>query len=219
MNTQPPVEDINAIVGRFQAWAGAQPSATPRHGIRELTYEEAVRPKQRRASLKVAPSKKAEAAPAATQKAKVTPKAKLAKPAKRTAAPRHTRRDAQSGKQTEKLVAKPVFRHVLADTVAMVPAVARPLAVESRTTALSLRISSAEHALFKERAAEADVSVSAYLRQCALEVEALRTRVKQLSAATNLPPISIPQRSATGTFAQFIRGIFGMKTTTMRLRA
>lgn len=46
-----------------------------------------------------------------------------------------------------------------------------------RQVAMSLRVAASEQALIKARAAEAGLSVSAYLRQCALEVEKLRAQV------------------------------------------
>ncbi len=42
---------------------------------------------------------------------------------------------------------------------------------------MTLRVAASEQALIKARAAEAGLSVSAYLRQCALEVEKLRAQV------------------------------------------
>jgi hypothetical protein len=42
---------------------------------------------------------------------------------------------------------------------------------------MSLRVAASEQALIKARAAEAGLSASAYLRQCALEVEKLRAQV------------------------------------------
>jgi hypothetical protein len=46
-----------------------------------------------------------------------------------------------------------------------------------RQVSMSLRVAPSEQALIKARAAEAGLSVSAYLRQCALEVEKLRAQV------------------------------------------
>src|SRR5690242_3285436 len=41
MATQP-VEDIDAVLGRFQAWSGARTATEARPGIREIPYEEAL---------------------------------------------------------------------------------------------------------------------------------------------------------------------------------
>ena len=42
MQTQS-IENIDAVLGRFQAWAGASNAAETKPGIRELSYEEALR--------------------------------------------------------------------------------------------------------------------------------------------------------------------------------
>ena len=47
---------------------------------------------------------------------------------------------------------------------------------------MTIRLSTAECALLRRRAAEAGVTVSAYLRSCTLEADALRAEVKQALA-------------------------------------
>ena len=47
-----------------------------------------------------------------------------------------------------------------------------------RTASVTIRLSKAECARLHQRAAEAGLTVSAYLRSCALEAEALRAQVK-----------------------------------------
>lgn len=47
MRTQP-VEDIDSVIGRFQAWAGSRNAAEPVPGIRELSYEEALESRRQR---------------------------------------------------------------------------------------------------------------------------------------------------------------------------
>lgn len=49
---------------------------------------------------------------------------------------------------------------------------------ELRTTSVTVRLSKAECASLHQRAAEAGLSVSAYLRSCTMEAEALRAQVK-----------------------------------------
>jgi hypothetical protein len=51
-------------------------------------------------------------------------------------------------------------------------------ALESKSIALSLRVSDAEQARIRSCAARASLSVSAYLRQCALGVDDLRGQVE-----------------------------------------
>jgi hypothetical protein len=54
---------------------------------------------------------------------------------------------------------------------------------ESRKSAsITIRVSQAEYAQLRERAAAAGLTVSAYLRSCTLEVEALRAEVKEALA-------------------------------------
>jgi len=50
MSTQPAVEDISAVVSRFQAWAGTQTQSNPE--VREISYEEALHPKRKKAPAK-----------------------------------------------------------------------------------------------------------------------------------------------------------------------
>ncbi len=67
---------------------------------------------------------------------------------------------------------------------------------ESRKAAsITIRLSRAESARLHERAAEAGLTVSAYLRSCTFEVEALRAQVKE--ALTQLrPPAAVdPQET------------------------
>ena len=54
-----------------------------------------------------------------------------------------------------------------------------------RTASVTIRLSQAECARLHQRAAEAGLTVSAYLRSCALEAETLRAQVKQALAKMN----------------------------------
>lgn len=51
-----------------------------------------------------------------------------------------------------------------------------------RSASVTIRLGEEENAQLKQRAAEAGLTISAYLRSCLLEVEALRTQVKQVLA-------------------------------------
>ena len=53
---------------------------------------------------------------------------------------------------------------------------------DRRTSSITIRLSKAECAQIHRRAAEAGLTVSAFLRSCVLEAEALRTQVKQALA-------------------------------------
>ena len=227
MDTQPPLEDINAIVSRFQAWAGAQAPTHGMHGVRELTYEEAIRSSRRRAAPEKAAVAAEPAAPVSPAKAKHQPAgessaAKSAKSKKR-ASSRHAKSRTCKNKplsaaKTQNVAVQPaaIFRQVLAAQVAPLPA----LAVECRTTALSLRVSAGEHSLLKARATEANLSVSAYLRSCLFEVEDLRAQLRQLRLAQQ--PVVMHTPALPGVFAscaRFVQRLFRGKTTALAVRA
>lgn len=229
MSTQPPVEDINVIVSRFQAWAGAQaPSRTREEAVRELTYEEAIRPKRRRNDSE-APSPEAEnLAPAPLGKAERRNLKEPTEPTKRVAIPCHTKPApaeelTPSPAEARLVVPYPrTFRQVLAESVSILPASLpqRLTTDERRAAALSLRISTSEHALLKTRAAEANLSVSCYLRNCVLEVESLRMQLartrEELQAMQMQPTIGV---SAFASCIRMVRRIFFGKTTTLTVRA
>ena len=71
-----------------------------------------------------------------------------------------------------------------------------------RSATITLRVSEAECAQLRQRAAEAGLTVSAYLRSCTFEAEALRTMVKETlaklrSAPTEAKPVAAAVRSQT----------------------
>jgi hypothetical protein len=57
-----------------------------------------------------------------------------------------------------------------------------------KSASITIRLTEAEEAQLHERAAAAQLSVSAYLRSCIFEAEALRTQVKQALAQMQAPP-------------------------------
>jgi hypothetical protein len=74
-------------------------------------------------------------------------------------------------------IAQPAFRDVLQETAGL--AAGKTVAVtEGKTVALSLRVSDVEQARIQAGAAQANLSVSAYLRQCAMGVDELRNQVR-----------------------------------------
>jgi hypothetical protein len=79
-------------------------------------------------------------------------------------------------------------------------AVARTSALEEKRmrASVTLRMSNAEFAQLQQRAAEAGLTVSAYLRSCTFEVETLRAQVKQALAElrTTRAESSQPQRTS-----------------------
>jgi hypothetical protein len=70
-----------------------------------------------------------------------------------------------------------------------------PLDRTLKRASITIRLTEPECAQMRSRAAEAGLTVSAYLRSCALEVETLRTQVKETlaqlreSAAAPMPPL------------------------------
>jgi hypothetical protein len=217
MNTQTPTEDISVIVSRFQAWAGSQAVPQPKEGVRELTYEEAIRRRQsayRRELDPIEPSKK--------QDAESKQVAKRAKPKKRHRAsgrakdgiPKPPTAVAASGSSVNYPTAS--FQKVLENSVSILPAATTNTTAltERRTTALSLRISAAEQALLKRRAMESNLSVSGYLRNCIFEVEELRA---QLKLSARQPAIQVKPEGRG--FLYFLRCIFLSRPNKLALRA
>lgn len=219
MSTQPPIEDINAIVNRFQAWAGAQPSSRAKDGVRELTYDEAIRRTQRRQRFGKPLPKVEDSAPFATQTTKHRKAAKSGKPKKKIVA-KHQQPKVPRKADAIAAPEPPAFHQVLAEKVSILPAAAsNELTIADRkTTALSLRISLVEHTLLKKRASEANLSVSSYLRNCVLEVEELRARVDHLLTVKEAPRLLSPRGGITDRITRFLSGMFGGKNM-LSLRA
>ncbi len=85
-----------------------------------------------------------------------------------------------------------------------------------RATIVTLRLSHAESAQLLERAAEAGLTVSAYLRSCVFEVEALRTQVREAlsqfrSAALQDPKVtSAPEQTPSPTWRNRLRSFVAL---------
>jgi hypothetical protein len=207
-----PPDDIDAVLGRFQAWSASTRKATDKtsqkrkvlpDGVRELSYEEALESSRSRWQARTKPSvicdstgeipisadgksvpavsqgkSEPEAFPAAAFNAEAIQPDKLSLTS--AGPPVHT------SVRPEKSVA-PAFGTVLAEALPTEPdpnpdlgplALVWPASPKSeRQVSMSLRVAASEQALIKARAAEAGLSISAYLRQCALEVEKLRAQV------------------------------------------
>ncbi len=74
-----------------------------------------------------------------------------------------------------------------------------------RTSSVTVRLSKAECANLHQRAAEAGLTVSAYLRSCTIEAEALRAQVK--AALAELRPVGVKGEPASPARAR--RPLFG----------
>jgi hypothetical protein len=73
---------------------------------------------------------------------------------------------------------------------------------DRKNASITVRLSSAENDQLRERAAEAGMTLSAYLRSCAFEVENLRSQVKQTLA--DLRRSKAPEVQSTSALSKFI---------------
>ena len=240
-----PPEDLDTVLGRFQAWSVSSrktekvPPKTKGlpEGVREIPYEEALESSRNRWQTRLHPSvtnasteeiqAAAEEKPApALQQDKPAPEALPAltfnydaiqpdKLSLSTAASPPAHQLNSSGRPVT-----PAFGSVLAQALPAEPDPdLGPLALvwpappkNERQVSMSLRVAASEQALIKARAAEAGLSVSAYLRQCALEVEKLRAQVQHTLALLEQRPeqrsAQDPARSLTGGSAPSPAGGF-----------
>ena len=223
-----PVDNIEAVLGRFQAWAGVRNAVEAKAGIRELSDEEALQTGRYRWK----PARHDDAsAPAESGPAIVEPVTDAKRgAAKKTAAKRgaEVKRSARKGgpavssAPTPKKVMKaaPEFREALVKAIQPSEVLLAQPVEAARPLAISVRLASAERALIRTRAAEAGVSASAYIRQCALEVEQLRAQVREAIAAMergSVVPVQVSAR-APGFFATITRRFFQRKPA-LALRA
>lgn len=274
MHTQP-VEDIDAVIGRFQAWAGSRSATETKPGIRELSYEEALQSHLSRwKGGKAAQVKNTRTAGQHTDKLKEEPgvmrvpapdaiaarsaargpgKARhMPAPAKTHEARHSTAKKVRAGtyaskasresasanvpaakrpavaKQEAKAAPRPMpqFKEVLANAVRPTEVIVSAQPSElARQVAISIRLAPSERALLRTRAAEAGITVSAYIRQCALEVEQLRAQVKQTLAAmeysAKAPGIAPepPPMTRPGLLTRLMRRFFPASSPTLVLRA
>lgn len=72
-----------------------------------------------------------------------------------------------------------------------------PLSESRKAASITIRLSKAECAQLHQRASEAGLTVSAYLRSCTLEVEALRAQVKEALSQLRLLPSTDEQEPAS----------------------
>jgi hypothetical protein len=113
------------------------------------------------------------------------------------------------------------FQEALAEAVrpAEALAVAQPVEL-SRQIAISVRLAPAERALIRTRAAEAGISASAYIRQCALEVEQLRAQVREAIAAMERRGAVSPRAAIRGPgfFSRIALRLFLKREPVLALR-
>lgn len=263
MATQP-IENIEAVLGRFQAWTGARNAVGPGAGIREIPYEEALAsgryrwkgagansakkavgkqsavsepPQVPAAPVKAEPDKKQRTAKLVRERehgkscesakgareANARSNSRIALETKRGGGNRCVARKAP-GKSLAS--AEPEFREALASAIFPSEIVAQPVEM-TRQVAISIRLAPSERALIKTRAAEAGITASAYIRQCALEVEQLREQVRSAVAAiergvalpASVAALVSPPAPAHGFFARIHRRFFPSRAPALALRA
>jgi hypothetical protein len=233
--TANPPEDIEAVLGRFQAWSASRtadktPQKTaPRKsadlpdGVRELSYEEALESSRYRWQTHSLPTESGVSAQTAAEQEPLTPVSQTT-PSEamiddQAILPDKVTFSAATAPPARAVA--PAFNAVLADALPAEPdpaalALIWPAAPKNeRQVSMSLRVAASEHALIKARATEAGLSVSAYLRHCALEVEQLRAQVHHTLALMEQGSEHRPVRSLPadpppkGFLARLSRRIFG----------
>jgi hypothetical protein len=116
----------------------------------------------------------------------------------------------------------PAFCEVLQQSASLAAGINDSTPPANKTIALSLRVSGAEQARIQACAERANVSVSAYLRQCALGVEELRGQVelalrelrKQETQPTAPPGLSAIPGILRHVAASWLRGLRGNRDFT-----
>ena len=227
-------EDLDEVISRFHVWSNSHNEMNKRNefvdGARELSFEEALESTRRRWQFHMpspprSPGKGEQpAVSAAFEDVPVAPDTvKLSTALKPVAS---TSPAPQEPCQTS-------FGTVLSETVlpevsAGLPAlVCPPAGKPERQVSMTLRVAASEQALIKARAAEAGLSASAYLRECALEVERLRAQVHHTLAlieqkqnlACSLSAGSPPVPVAAGGFLARLRQLIFGAPVRLTLRA
>jgi hypothetical protein len=267
---QTAAEDIETVLGRFQAWAGSREAKAGRDGVREISYEEALESSRYRwrkygesaaaghmdDRLRAEPGVVPIAPPVPPSVPETNPKtdAEAESGAESTGSGEPemavlsatTLPDAENSRRATSRIRraprrKQHFHAILAQSgsgilgsgipgaglgLSLGDSLARNWVGEERQVSMSLRVAASGQALIKVRAAEAGVSASAYLRQCALEVEILRAQVQQFLAVSSRRRRAEPgdeSRAASpdgreGWLSRLKRRIWGKHTTELSLK-
>jgi len=248
-----PVEDVQAVLGRFKAWTGAKNAMEAGPGIREIPYEEALaseryrwkgagdggrktdlKPKTAKPEVKAGPVNASVGGEPERGKTRAVKTAKTIRTrghgkgassdAKKAAAEKAGNVKRCAAVKQEDSSRKPVFREVLAEAVKPAELVVAQPAELARQKAISIRLAPEERALIQARAAEAGTTVSAYIRQCVLEVEQLRAQVRKAMTAMECGGSSVADLLAApaptpGFFARMARKLFPGRGSVLALRA
>jgi hypothetical protein len=186
-------EAIEAVLSRFQEWTSSRRPTTG-HGLREVSYEDAVKANRHRGPARKPRTEpmeenclRAEPGVIPVEAPQLKPATKPRSPEQKSTAAKPSQRTKAAKQAQEKpaALARPqtAFKTILADAVAP-PTQANALTKTGavRQVTISLRMAPSEQAAIRARAAEAGLSASAYMRQCALEVDHLREQVRQTLA-------------------------------------
>jgi uncharacterized protein (DUF1778 family) len=237
-----PVEDIQTVLGRFQAWTGARSAGEAGPGIREIPYEEALaseryrwkgagrKPESAKPQVKARPG---DASHAGEPEREKTRAAKIAKTIRTRGHGKGAAPDAKKAGSAKRCAAakqelperKPMFREVLTEAMKPSELVVAQTAELARQKAISIRLAPEERALIQARAAEAGTTVSAYMRQCVLEVEQLRAQVRKAMAAMEcggsgaMADLLAAPPPAPRFFARMARRFFPARGSVLALRA
>jgi hypothetical protein len=204
-------ENIETVLTRFQSWNSSQPELA-KDGVREITYEEAVQSSRyrRKSVLKTPPASLTDEKPNAGPPPK-TPPPLMPRPLPKTQAIKSCeakstaatscgkevplRAPGKINRKRKRADSHPTFHAAL--TTAIKPS--RSNAMEDRQVSMSVRLAASEQALIKLRAAASGLSASAYLRQCALDVEILRSQLQQFvtaAARSRLAELSVTEAAS-----------------------
>lgn len=241
---QQPAADIDAVLSRFSAWSASQGTAVRKGGdarANEVSYERALQAvaRSRRKAAEVPPENAKRAAPTEPAdggghaesdgcgEGKKAAKSRGPKKKKREAGGRAKPRTGLQSKEAAHVAVKsgPAPRPVSAALRPAAPASFAEVVRQQhsalvkkqsgKNVALTVRLAPEECANIKARAAEAETSVSAYLRQCALEVEHLREQVERAlaelrgtqAAAESTKPLPLAAPQARPSLWRRVRGL------------
>jgi hypothetical protein len=241
VRAQATTEDIEKVLGRFHAWTGSRTPKIAGDDVREISYEEALASTRYRwrgrdemqpatnppptsqeeklqaepAAVPAAPPEREEMTPSPAEKAAEPEFAATAPEIPPVAAPKSPA--ARAGKVTH---GRQQFSSMLAQSAGWGgTSLARTRGGEERQVSMSLRVAASEQLLIKMRAAEAGVSASAYLRQCALEVETLRAHVQFMATSVRNPVNELrdgSSRTNEGWFSRVRRRLWGRSDISLR---
>lgn len=216
-------ENIETVLGRFQAWAGSREPTAARDGVREISYQEALESSRYRWKRHDATACGSDTEKAASAELGVVEMDERAVPHAVDTKPAATR-SRRDGQPFRKALAHSIASRSSANGLTGVSGLARARSGGDRQVSLSLRVGASEQALIRIRAAEAGISVSAYLRQCALDVEILRAQVQQFMMASARCRLELSEASraavkSEGWFSRWQRRIWGSRSTRLSLRA